>query len=137
MTNQPANQSPTTGLTPYINLEGAGEASAFYQKAFGAEELMRLPAQDGKRLMHCCMKINNGFLMMSDCFPEMGGGNYEPSGSYTMHLQVDDIDAWWTRAVDAGATVIMPVQEMFWGDRYGQLKDPFGIRWSLGSPIKS
>jgi len=133
MTNVP---SPIGGLTAYINVEGASEALAFYQKAFGAEELVRLPFKDGKRLMHCCLKINDGFLMMSDCFPEMGMSR-EPSSNYTMHLQVDDIDAWWTRAVDAGATVTMPVQAMFWGDNFGKLRDPFGVNWSLGSPIKT
>ena len=123
-----------TGVVPYINLDGAGAASDFYQKAFGAQELMRLPADDGKRVMHCCLKINDGHLMISDCFPEHGV-TYQRSGSYTMHLQVSDIDAWFQRAADAGAEVTMPVQLMFWGDRYGQLRDPFGVTWSMGQTV--
>lgn len=123
------------GVVPYINVDGASDASAFYQRAFGAEELFRIPAQDGKRLMHCHLKINRGNLMISDCFPEMGG-KIEPTESITMHLQVDDVEAWWKRAVDAGATVRLPLTDMFWGDRYGQLRDPFGVSWSLGATIR-
>ena len=83
--------------------------------------------------MHCALVINGGALMICDCFPEMGHGyEHQPSASFTMHLQVDDIDAWWKRAIDAGATPVMPVADMFWGDRYGTLRDPFDVNWSLG-----
>jgi len=125
-----------TGLTPYINVEGANAASAFYQRAFGAVELVRMPTQDGARLMHCCLQINGGHLMLSDTFPEYGR-TWEPSGSHTLHLQVDDIDAWWARAVEAGARVVSPIALMFWGDRYGVLRDPFGVNWSLGMTPKA
>ncbi len=124
------------GVIPHISLDGASDASAFYQRAFGAEELFRLPAQDGRRLMHCHLKINGGDLMICDCFPEMGGKN-QPSESFTMHLQVKDVEAAWKRAVDAGATVTMPLADMFWGDRYGKVRDPFGVNWSLAAPIKA
>lgn len=128
--------APMKGVIPHLNVEGASEASAFYQKAFGAQELMRLPAQDGKRLMHCALIINGGSLFLCDCFPEMGHGfEHQPSNSFTMHLQVDDIDAWWNRAVDAGAEVLSPVEDMFWGDRYGRLRDPFGVCWSIGQTM--
>ena len=90
-----------------------------------------MPAQDGKRLMHCHLEINGGPLLMSDCWPEEGHP-HQPSNSFTMHLQVDDIDAWWKRAINAGATPVMPVADMFWGDRYGTLRDPFDVNWSLG-----
>jgi PhnB protein len=123
------------GVVPYLNVEGASDASAFYQKAFGATELFRVPTEDGKRLMHCHMMINGGSLMMSDCFPEMGFG-LERSNSFTMHMQVTDVDAWWKRAVDAGAEVTMPLQLMFWGDRYGKLRDPFGVNWALAETPK-
>jgi uncharacterized glyoxalase superfamily protein PhnB len=93
MTDMPPVKAPTvTGVTPYINVVGASEASAFYQRAFGAQELFRLPADDGKRLMHCHLVINDGALLMADCFPEHGYG-FEPSKSFTLHLQVDDVDA--------------------------------------------
>ena len=129
--------APTvTGVTPYINVEGASAASAFYQKAFGAKELMRMPAQDGKRLMHCHLEINGGPLLMSDCWPEEGHP-WEPSQSFTMHLQVDDIVAWWKRAVEAGAIELNPVEVMFWGDKYGRLRDPYGVTWSLGETPKA
>ncbi len=123
-----------TGVVPYINLDGAAAAAQFYSKAFDAEILVQLPAEDGKRLMHCCLKINGGHVMISDCFPEHGV-TYQRSNSYTMHLQVDDIDAWFKRAVEAGAEVVMPVELMFWGDRYGQVRDPFGISWSMGMAV--
>lgn len=129
--------APTSGVIPHLNIEGASDASAFYQKAFGAQELMRLPAQDGKRLMHCALRINGGSLFICDCFPEMGEGfAHQPSNSFTMHLQVDDADAWFQRAVDVGAEVLSPLENMFWGDRYGRLRDPYGVCWSIGQTVK-
>jgi len=91
-----------------------------------------MPAEDGKRLMHCHLYINGGPLLISDTFPEHGH-NLEPSKSFTMHLQVTDAQAWWDRAVAAGAEVVMPVADMFWGDRCGQLTDPFGHKWNLAT----
>ena len=124
---------PMTGVTPHLNVVGASEASAFYQKAFGARETFRLPADDGERMMHCALVINGGNLMICDCFPEMGHGfEHQPSSSFTMHLQVDDIEAWFQRAVDAGAQVLQPIEDMFWGDRYARLLDPYGVHWALG-----
>jgi uncharacterized glyoxalase superfamily protein PhnB len=134
MTEQ--NPAQITGVTPYINIEGASEASAFYQRAFGAKELMRLPADDGKRLMHCHLVINGGPLLMSDFFPEHGHPHH-PSQNFTLHLQVDDVDKWFDRAVSAGAKALLPPQMMFWGDRYGQITDPFGVRWSIASTPKA
>ena len=122
------------GVIPYLNLEGASDAAVLYGQAFAAKELSRMPAEDGKRLMHCELEINGGSLMISDCFPEYGHG-HQPSHSFTMTLVVEDIDAWWTRAVEAGLEVVMPVQLMFWGDRYGQLRDRFGVRWALNAPV--
>jgi PhnB protein len=124
------------GVIPYLSVEGASDASAFYQRAFGAREITRLPAEDGQRLMHCHLEINGGSLMLSDSFPEHGHA-HQPSHSFTMTLVVGDIDAWWKRAVDAGAVVTMPLQVMFWGDRYGQLRDPFGVCWAMNQPAQS
>lgn len=132
--------APMKGVIPHLNVVGASEASAFYQKAFGAREVMRLPAEDGKRLMHCALVINGGSLFLCDCFPEMGHGfEHQPSNSFTMHLQFDDgIDARFQQAVDAGAEVLSPLEEMFWGDRYGRLRDPYGVCWSMGQgPAKA
>jgi PhnB protein len=124
------------GVIPYITVEGVNEAAAFYQRAFGAKELNRLAADDGKRLIHCHLEINGGSLMLSDPFPEHGYG-FEPSKSFTLTLVVEDADTWWNRAVEAGCEVLMPLQVMFWGDRYGQLRDPFQIGWAINSPVKA
>ncbi len=122
---------PDGGAVPHISLDGAARASEFYQRAFGARELVRMPAEDGKRLIHCHLEINGGSIMINDHFPEYGYGP-QPSNNFTMHLQVDDVDAWWDRALAAGAEVTMKLEKQFWGDRYGQLRDPFGVHWSLG-----
>ena len=126
---------PMGGVIPYLTIEGAAKAADFYLKAFGARETMRMPAQDGQRLMHCHLEINGGSLMMSDAFAEHGHP-YQPSESYTMQLVVADADVWWKRAVDAGCTVTMPLEKQFWGDRYGKLKDPFGVTWAINEPAQ-
>ncbi len=129
--------TPIHGVTPYLMVRGAAEAAEFYKRAFGAEELMRTAAENGKRLIHCHLKINGADVMMSDEFPEYGASLGEGPNGVTLHLQVDDADEWWARATDAGATVVMPLAEQFWGDRYGQIRDPFGHTWSIGASKKS
>ncbi len=124
------------GVTPYLTVQGAAEAAEFYKRAFGATEITRMPAKDGKRLMHCHLRINGADVMMSDEFPEHGFGLGEGPNGVTLHLAVDDADKWWDKAIAAGATVRVPISVMFWGDRYGQLTDPFGHTWSIGSPVK-
>jgi len=139
--NQPApafQKPPPTppGLTPYLTIRGGRgeEAMRFYEHAFGAKELFRNMAPDGKRLFHCRFEVNGAVVFFSDDFPDMRGGVETPApASFTLHLQVDDADAWAKRATEAGAEITMPVSDAFWGDRYGQLKDPFGHSWSLGS----
>jgi PhnB protein len=129
-------QEPDVGLTPHLAIGGgrAAQAIEFYKQALGAEELMRHAADDG-RLMHAHLKVNGQSLMLHDHFAEHHGGAdlAEPSG-VMLHLQVNDADAWWNRAIEAGAKVIMPLEDQFWGDRYGQIEDPFGHRWSIGAP---
>lgn len=124
-------------ITPHLVCAGAAEAMAFYVKAFGAVEQGRLPGPDG-RLMHGMVKIGDSPLMLVDEYPEMGcQGPLALKGSpVTLHLYVVDVDAAVARAVDAGARVTMPVSDMFWGDRYGQLEDPFGHRWSIATHIR-
>jgi PhnB protein len=131
--NAPAQQGLMNGVVPHVTVRDADAAAGFYKRAFGAEEIQRLPAQDGKRLMHCCLRINGGPLMLNDAFPEYGYPLKTPQ-SFVLHLHVEDVDAWWHRAVEAGAEVVMPLEPQFWGDRYGRLRDPFGITWSLASP---
>lgn len=123
------------GLTPYLSLDGARAASDFYQHAFGAEEVARQPGAEDGRLIHCHLYVNGSSLMLSDAFPEHGHPHVPPAG-FNLTLQVDDIDAWFMRAVAAGAEVVMPVEDMFWGDRYCQLKDPFGVLWAINQPKK-
>lgn len=129
-------QGPEDGLTPHLAIgEGkAAEAIDFYKRAFGAEEMMRHAADDG-RLMHAHLRINGASLMLHDHFPEHHGGQQLPAPAGVMlHLQVKDVDAWWNRALEAGASVVMELADQFWGDRYGQVRDPYGHVWSLGAP---
>lgn len=130
-------QGPAGGVTPHLVIGGgrAAEAIDFYKRAFAAEEAIRMPADDGKRLMHAHLKVNGGSLMMCDDFPEYRGSAVGAPEAVTLHLQVDDADRWFERAVAAGATPTMPLADMFWGDRYGQVRDPFGHSWSIGAPI--
>lgn len=127
-----------TGVTPHLTIRGrrAAQAIDFYVRAFGAEELGRHLAEDGERLMHAHLRVNGGSLMLNDDFPEYTGQAAEAPGGVTLHLQVDDADAWWQRALDAGAEVKFPLDNQFWGDRYGQVADPFGHIWSIGGPLK-
>jgi PhnB protein len=127
-----------SGIVPYLTINGrqGSVAADFYTRAFAAEEKSRMPAQDGERLMHCHLKINGDDLFLSDEFPEYMGGDMPAPSGVTIHLEVDDADAWWARATEAGCQVKMPLDDQFWGARYGQLRDPFGHSWSVGSPSK-
>ena len=118
------------GIVPYLSLDGASRAAAFYAKAFGAREVFRHPTDDQGRSMHIHLYLNGGSLMLADPFPEHGHP-HQPAQGYTLHLKVDDVDTWWQRAVAAGAEVVLPLQKMFWGDRYGQVRDPFDVLWSM------
>ena len=128
-------QGPTTGVAPHLTIPSRGGQAAieFYTKAFGAEELIRHMAEDGERLMHAHLRINGGSVLLNDEFPEYGGEQDIAPKGVTLHLQVDDADEWWNRAILAGAVPVFPLADQFWGDRYGQLKDPFGHSWSIGA----
>ncbi|MFQ5491265.1 MAG: VOC family protein [Phycisphaerae bacterium] len=121
-------------VTPHIVCRNASEAIDFYKKAFGAEERYRMPSPRGN-LMHAEIKIGDSILMLCDEFPNMGTLSPESlEGSpVTLHLYVADVDAAFKRATEAGCTVTMPLQDMFWGDRYGKLSDPYGHQWSLAT----
>lgn len=127
----------TTTVIPHLVCEGAADAIEFYKKAFNAVEQMRMPGENG-RLMHAAISIGESTIMLADDFPEYGGfGPKALKGSpVTLHLMVPNIDEAFQQAVDAGATVRMPPADMFWGDRYGQVVDPFGHHWSLATHIK-
>lgn len=127
----------TPSLVPYLTVSDGAAALAFYERAFGAEVAYRSVADDGVRIMHAQLAINGDELFLSDHFAEYSGGAPAPVPAGVMlHLNVTDADAWWARAVEAGATVIMPLADQFWGDRYGQLKDPFGHSWSISAPTR-
>lgn len=142
MSNQASSpQLPTSpmpavrgGVVPYLQVSSATDASAFYQRAFGATEVYRVPVDDRGRTMHIHLYVNNGSLMLSDAFPEYGHPHEQPQ-AFSLNLQVDDIEMWWERALAAGVEVVLPVQEMFWGARYGQVRDPFGIIWAFNQPL--
>src|SRR5258706_12002885 len=124
-------------VTPHLVCAGAAKAIEFYKKAFGAVEEGRMPGNDGK-LMHAMIRIGDSPIMLADEFPEWGSlGPKALKGSpVTIHLYVEDVDAFAKRAVEAGAKITMPVADQFWGDRYGKLEDPFGHHWSVGTHVR-
>jgi uncharacterized glyoxalase superfamily protein PhnB len=121
-------------LTPHLVCAGGADAIEFYKKAFGAVELSRLPGPGGK-LMHAALRIGDSVLMLTDEFPEWGsfGPKALKGTSVTIHLYVEDVDAAVAQAAAAGAKITLPISDMFWGDRYGQVEDPFGHRWSVAT----
>lgn len=125
-------------LSPHIAVSDASAAIDFYKSAFGATELARHMAPDGKRIMHAALDINGGMLMLNDEFPEYSGGKSNTPEALggtpvTLHLQVKDADSVYNQALAAGAKVKFPLMDQFWGDRYGQVTDPFGHVWSIGA----
>ena len=128
-------------LIPHLVCSPCAEAIEFYKKAFGAEEVSRAPAPDGQRLMHAEITIGGRIVFLVDDFPEYCGGKSGTAQALggspvTIHRYVTDCDAAIKRAEQAGATVKMPPQDMFWGDRYGVVVDPFGHNWSLATHIR-
>jgi PhnB protein len=124
-------------VTPHIVVRGAGEASEWYQRAFGAEERGRVPVPGGK-FMQIELRFGESAVMLADEFPELGvvspltlGGTY---GALT--IETDDADALWGRALEAGAEVSTPIQDAFWGERHGQILDPFGHRWGIAQHLR-
>jgi PhnB protein len=127
-------------VSPHLVVDDAAAAIEFYVKAFGATEIGRVPGPDG-RLVHAALKINDATVLINDDFPEMSGGKSMTPTSLggtpvTIHLTVTDVDDKFQRALDAGATVVAPLEDQFWGDRYGLVRDPFGHQWSLGQPVR-
>lgn len=134
------NSNMPKGLVPHLVVDGAAKALEFYAKAFGAEETCRMPSPDG-RLMHAEMTIGDQTIFLCDDFPEYCGGKSRTptalgGSTVTIHRYVKDCDAAIAKAEKAGATVLMPAEDMFWGDRYGSVTDPFGHTWSFATHIK-
>ncbi|MGW0159497.1 VOC family protein [Mycobacterium sp. NPDC003323] len=130
----------TPAVMPHLVVDDGAAAIDFYVKAFGATELGRMPGPDG-RLVHAAVQINGSTVMLNDDYPEYCDGQSETPKSLggtpvTIHLAVADVDAVFAQAVAAGAEVVMGVEDMFWGDRYGVVRDPFGHKWSMGQPVR-
>jgi uncharacterized glyoxalase superfamily protein PhnB len=126
-------------MTPHLVIKGASEAIEFYKRAFGAEELCRMPfpGPDGRvKLGHAALQIGDSKIFLADEFPDYGSVGPDGSSPVTIHLYVTDADAAFARAVEAGATVAMPLEDMFWGDRFGKLVDPFGHHWSIAEHLE-
>jgi PhnB protein len=126
----PANAPVQSNVIAYLNVDGAMEAARFYQRAFGATMAALAPPDDKGRTMHVHLHLKGASVMLSDFFPEHGQAKVAPQG-FSLVLAVSDIQAEFQRAVDAGAEVVQPVSEMFWGDQFGALRDPFGVSWGM------
>lgn len=127
-------------ITPHLTIRNCDEAIGFYQKAFGAELIHKSPGPGGK-IMHALLRIGDSHVMMADEFPEMGDGvSKSPAAlggtTSVLNLYCSDADAWYERAVKAGATGKMPPADMFWGDRYSQVLDPFGHAWAIATHVE-
>jgi PhnB protein len=129
-------------ITPYLTVKGAAAALEFYRTAFGASDVFQHPADDGKRILHARMTIKGGTVMLSDEFPEHNGTpapTPEKPTSVAVAVQLGspaEVDALFAQAVAAGANGWMKPEDMFWGDRFAMLDDPFGHRWMLNAPLK-
>jgi uncharacterized glyoxalase superfamily protein PhnB len=125
-------------VTPHLICAGTAEAIEFYKKAFGAVELSQMPGPDGK-VMHASIRIGDSVIMLNDEMPDWGtlGPKSLKGSPVTIHLYVENADAVFAQAVHAGAKVTMPLDDMFWGDRYGKLEDPFGHHWSIGTHVRN
>ena len=123
-------------MTPGLVVKGADKAIDFYKKAFGAEEISRMTGPDGRSVMHAELKIGDSIFFLGDESPDQGALSPQTIGGtpVSLHLYVTDVDTAFKRAVDAGAQVKMPVTDMFWGDRYGKIQDPFGHGWGIATP---
>jgi len=123
-------------VTPYLSLEGGAAALEFYRKAFGAKKLSEVLTPDGK-LVHGRIRIGDSIVMLSDVFEGARASSPARLGTstVTLHIYSKNVDALWSRAVAAGARVAMPLGNQFWGERYGQLIDPFGHLWSLSMRV--
>jgi PhnB protein len=126
---------PKGGVTPYLSVDGARRAIDFYKIAFGAVEREARPNDKDDRLMHAQIEVNGSPIFLSDFFPDYGFPPVAPQG-FNIHIHVDDAQSWWDRAIAAGCTISQPLEKQFWGDIYGQLKDPFGVTWAIGQSAR-
>jgi uncharacterized glyoxalase superfamily protein PhnB len=123
-------------ITPQLVVKGVTEAIGWYTRALGANELLRNLAPDGEKVMHAELLLGDSRFFVHDEFPGLASPPSLGGNSVTLHLYVQDVDALYARAVDAGAEALMPPENQFWGDRYSMIRDPFGHRWSIASRIE-
>ena len=125
------------GITPYLSVKGAADAIEFYKKAFGAIEIMRLPGPDGT-IGHAEIKIGNALVMLADESPDYGNLSPKTLGGspVRLHMYVEDVDAFFEKAIAAGAKVLIPIANQFYGDRSGRLEDPFGHVWLVSTHVE-
>ena len=124
-------------VSPALTIDGAAEAIDFYERAFGAKERLRMPGPDGQ-IAHAELEIGDSVVMLSDPFPQSSVKPPSQLGGTTVGIfvYVEDVDAVFQQAVEAGATATMPVDDMFWGDRFGSVTDPYGHHWSLATHVE-
>jgi PhnB protein len=139
--NATNEQHPPMGVTPILTVADAASALAFYTKAFNARAIASVPAPDGKRLLHVRVMIEGSTVVFMDSFPELDPHQrpHLPTASgtpVTLHLQVQDAQAVWDRAIAAGAVAVVPLQEMFWGELYGRVQDPFDHEWTIAQMLR-
>ena len=129
---------PLGGLVAYLEVDGATKAASFYERAFGARTVFAYPPDEKGRTMHVHLYVNGSSLMLGDAYPEHGHPHQDAQG-YILQLILGsgEIDEWWRRAVEAGCEVVTPLETMFWGDRWGQVRDPFGVTWGMNAPVKA
>jgi uncharacterized glyoxalase superfamily protein PhnB len=129
--SRPVPQVETKGgVIAYLAVDGAVKAAEFYCKAFAAEVAAQHPVDEKGRTMHIHLYVNGSSVMLGDFYEEHGHRKVAPQG-FTLQLIVDDINAWFDRAVAAGCEAVVPPQKMFWGDIWGQVRDPFGFAWAF------
>ena len=124
-------------MTPYLIVEDVVAAIDWYSKAFGAEDILRMTAPDGKTILHAEIKIGDSPVMLGEQNPEWQSKGPKMLGGtpVSLHVYVEDVDTAFQKAVDAGAEATMPVADQFWGDRYGKITDPYGHHWSIGTHV--
>ena len=124
-------------VTPYLIVDGAADAIDFYCRVLGATERGRMPGPDGK-IGHAELELGDSLIMLADAFPEMGAKSAKAIGDtpVTIMVYVEDVDGVFARAINAGAKVVQPAEDQFWGDRMGTVVDPFGHKWMLGTHIE-
>jgi PhnB protein len=122
-------------LTVHLTVSGASQYIEFLKRAFDAIELARSSSRDG-RLLNASVRIADSVMMLNDVFPEFGGEDYRSGRAERLTLYLPDADAAWAKAIAAGCKVVSPIGDQFWGDRYGEVEDPYGYVWAIATHLE-